>query len=70
MNSEFLLFNLSGLFIIFGFPSEQTGEWDVPTRGILAVLTDFTVCSSQLCAHVHCAHNFVLKKKNVCIYIY
>lgn len=69
MNSEFLLFNLSGLFfIIFIFLCERTGKRDVPTWGILAVLTDFTVHLSQLCAHVHCAHNFVLKKR-MCVYI-
>lgn len=75
MDSEFLLFNLSGLFFFpFIFPCEQTGKWDIPTWGTFAVLTHFTVSLSQFCAHVYCAHNFVLKKKKkkecVCIYIY
>lgn len=73
MDSEFLLFNLSGLFFFpFIFPCEQTGKWDIPTWGTFAVLTHFTVSLSQFCAHVYCAHNFVLKKKKKkeCVYIY
>lgn len=35
------------------------------------MLTHFTVSLSQFCAHVYCAHNFVLKKKKKeCVYIY
>ena len=67
MDSELLLFNLSGLpprlvsklenevFLL-----EESLQW-----------SHITVSLSQFCAHVYCAHNFVLKKKrkNVCIYI-
>lgn len=31
---------------------------------------NFTVSLSQLCAHVYCAHNFVLKRECVYRYIY
>lgn len=70
MDSEFLLLDLSGLFLFFIFPCEQTGKWDILTWGIFAVLTHFTVSLSQFCAHVYCAHKFVLKKKRMCVYIY
>lgn len=65
MDSEFLMVKLSGLF----FSSWVTGKWDVPTRVIFAVLTDFTVSY----------HNSVLmftvpitlyEKENVYIYKY